>query len=425
MKKILYSIFLLGAVMSMTSCLHDDDDVFDTPAAERIEQAVDSDKTLLESASNGWELHLWTGSQYSNGGYTFLMKFKNHKVTIGSDFAPSGYYTSSSYDVIKDQGPVLTINTYNEVFHYLATPTMTNDAGEQQDYEFVIMKTTPDSIYLKGKKWGNKMVMTRLADSVNWDNRIASLNSMVENLKVSYNASVAGNKIGTASLDPSRIMSVTINDSTQKVPFYITTAGIHLLNPVVIGGKTCQNFDYNDENMTLTCTDEGASDVVCNAIFMKYQDFAGNYKLNYNKGKTLNVSLEPAGDDKTYNLNGLVKGISIKLDYDKTKGTLNLPSQMLGTLGNGTQVWLAACDYTDGGYLFWDPNFGFTLSIDTNASGTTLKLESMSLYTDINIDSFVLWEVTSAGASAGWSSHAQFTNNDNRLFYMTSMVKTN
>ena len=89
MKKILYSIFLFGVALSITSCLHDDDKIFGTPAAERIEQAVDSDKTLLESASNGWELHLWTGEQYSSGGYTYLMRFKNNKVTVGSDFAPS------------------------------------------------------------------------------------------------------------------------------------------------------------------------------------------------------------------------------------------------------------------------------------------------------------------------------------------------
>ncbi|HAT62191.1 MAG TPA: hypothetical protein DCS83_06540 [Prevotella sp.] len=425
MKKILYSIFLFGVALSITSCLHDDDKIFGTPAAERIEQAVDSDKTLLESASNGWELHLWTGEQYSSGGYTYLMRFKNNKVTVGSDFAPSGHYSTSSYDVIKDQGPVLTINTYNEIFHELATPTMSDDDGEQQDYEFVIMRTTPDSIYLKGKKWGNKMVMTRLADSVNWDNRIAVLNSMVDNLKVNYNVFVTGKKMGSVNLDPSRVMKITTDSATQKMPFYITATGIHLLNPVSIDGKTCQNFNYDDEAMTLTCSDAGASEVVFNAIFMKYEDYAGSYKLNYDKGASLSVKLVPAGDGKTYNLVGLMNNVPMKLNYNKNDGTLSWLSQDIGTLSNGDHVWLAAWDIADGGYLYFDPKFGLTLSLDADAPGTTLLFKSFSPYSDFATDSFILWEVTSTGSSVGQFSGILFTNKSNRLRYLNSMVKTN
>ena len=137
MKNIINSILIGTAVLGLSACsLHDDTELFDEPAAERLEKNVAADKTLLESASNGWELHLWTGKDYSGGGYTYFMKFANDKVTVSSDIAPANMKTTSSYDVISDQGPVLTVNTYNEIFHYLAEPSMEDDDGEQQDYEF-------------------------------------------------------------------------------------------------------------------------------------------------------------------------------------------------------------------------------------------------------------------------------------------------
>ena len=68
MKKIINSILIGAAVLGLSSCsLHDDTELFGEPAAERLEKAVAADKALLESASNGWELHLWTGKEYSAG----------------------------------------------------------------------------------------------------------------------------------------------------------------------------------------------------------------------------------------------------------------------------------------------------------------------------------------------------------------------
>lgn len=116
MKNIINSILIGTAVLGLSACsLHDDTELFGEPAAERLEKNVAADKTLFESAANGWELHLWTGKDYSGGGYTYFMKFANDKVTVSSDIAPANMKTTSSYDVISDQGPVLTVNTYNEV----------------------------------------------------------------------------------------------------------------------------------------------------------------------------------------------------------------------------------------------------------------------------------------------------------------------
>ena len=160
MKKIFLATAIAFAALSLQSCLHDDEELFPDSAANRLEAAVKADRELLESAENGWEMHYYTGEQYTGGGYTMFMKFKNGKAFVSSDIAPADMVETSSYDIVKDKGPVLTFNTYNMVMHYLAQPFQDDVDGEQGDYEFVITKTTQDSIYVKGKKWGNKFVMT-------------------------------------------------------------------------------------------------------------------------------------------------------------------------------------------------------------------------------------------------------------------------
>ena len=71
----------------------------------------------------------------------------NGKAYASSDIAPADSVATSSYDVIKDKGPVLTFNTENGIMHFLAQPYQNDVDGEQGDYEFVIMRTTNDSIF--------------------------------------------------------------------------------------------------------------------------------------------------------------------------------------------------------------------------------------------------------------------------------------
>ena len=55
MKKTAIILFLVLAIPALlTSCLFDEEDLFDKSASERIEAAKQEAKTVLESAENGW-----------------------------------------------------------------------------------------------------------------------------------------------------------------------------------------------------------------------------------------------------------------------------------------------------------------------------------------------------------------------------------
>lgn len=394
MKNIINSILIGTAVLGLSACsLHDDTELFGEPAAERLEKNVAADKTLLESAANGWELHMWTGKDYSGGGYTYFMKFANDKVTVSSDIAPANMKTTSSYDVISDQGPVLTVNTYNEVFHYLAEPSMDDDDGEQQDYEFVIMRTTNDSIYLRGKKWGNHMVMTRVAESTSWEDEINKIQQMDEGLMRTFSLVEGNDTLGGVSLGDDRILTYTDKSGYKKIPYYVSTKGITLLQPLEVNGKALQELNYDADDMSLNpdgATAQGLKlSVKLPKNYMKYSEFAGDYNMTtYLGASKLTLHLVPAGDGKTYLLKGMNANFDLTLTYDKTSGTLSLNTQHLIDMGD-KQVWLCGWNAFGEGYLTWSTDAGMIVSRDTNEAGTVLKFEPND-YVGLTTDSFIL-----------------------------------
>lgn len=394
MKNIINSILIGTAVLGLSACsLHDDTELFGEPAAERLEKNVAADKTLLESAANGWELHMWTGKDYSGGGYTYFMKFANDKVTVSSDIAPANMKTTSSYDVISDQGPVLTVNTYNEVFHYLAEPSMDDDDGEQQDYEFVIMRTTNDSIYLRGKKWGNHMVMTRVAESTSWEDEINKIQQMDEDLMRTFSLVEGNDTLGGVSLGDDRILTYTDKSGYKKIPYYVSTKGITLAKPLEVNGKALQELDYDADDMSLSpdgATAQGLKlSVKLPKNYMKYSEFAGDYNMTtYWGASKLTLHLVPAGDGKTYLLKGMNANFDLTLTYDKTSGTLSLNTQHLIDVGDN-QVWLCGWNAFGEGYLTWSTDAGMIVSRDTNEAGTVLKFEPND-YVGLTTDSFIL-----------------------------------
>ena len=119
MKHIFVAIVCLLGCMSLQSCLHDDKEFFDESAANRIESTIENTQKILESSENGWQLHYFTGKGMTGGGYTFLMKFANGKVTVAGDaaIADPTERATSSYTVDRSMGPVLAFNTYNNIFH--------------------------------------------------------------------------------------------------------------------------------------------------------------------------------------------------------------------------------------------------------------------------------------------------------------------
>lgn len=254
MKKYIFALAAVVAGLSMQSCsLHDETDTFGKPAAERMEETIKADKQLLESASNGWQLEYYTGEEYTGGGYTYLLKFNNGSVTASGDMADEpDTKETSSYDIIADQSAVLTFDTHNSLLHKFATPTSSSIDGDQGDYEFVIQKTTQDSIFLKGKKWGNKMVMTRLPENISWEARLDSIMKVANGIRYNNKLMQGNDSIGYLSVDDYTRRAVLKKGSDSiAVSYVVEPNGIHFQKPFNVEGVEISQmaFDRNTDEL--------------------------------------------------------------------------------------------------------------------------------------------------------------------------------
>lgn len=199
------AIALLGLGVAFSSCSREEDDIFDHSAAQRLDEAKASFKQILTDKGGKWQLEYFTTD--SEEGFVYLFTFNaNGTVTISGNnrfiaylsnrdaTAPEYGSESSLWDVIGDNGPVLTLNSYNKYFHLFADPedvpgTEANEAGygHKGDYEFDLMKYSNDTLYLEGKKYEQKMIMTRIdqtTDDKKYLDEVVALTDSFFNAKI-------------------------------------------------------------------------------------------------------------------------------------------------------------------------------------------------------------------------------------------------
>ncbi len=353
MKKIYLAILCATAGLSLQSCLHDDKEYFDESAANRIESTVENTQKILESATNGWQLHYFTGEGYTGGGFTFLLKFQNGKVTVAGDpqLATSSERATSSYGVDRSMGPVITFNTYNSILHLLGTPTYSNIQGEQGDWEFVVTKLTQDSIYVRGKKWGNDMVFTRLAENIDWTARLDSIATAENLLDVNYTAGSSADdasKMIEVSTSTRRIVSRSASNQLVEQPFYVTTTGISTLNPVNIGSEQVSDFAVDkDGNLTAT----NGTNVKLSPYTVGIDAWLGNWTLSsYSGGCDMTIT-KVEGEENLLKGEFTISGntYAIGLTFDPKTGKLNMASQLIeDPSGKYPALWFMNADLTQG-----------------------------------------------------------------------------
>ena len=221
MRKYLSSLLLLCATLTWQSCLHEDTNVFSTSAIDRIENAVQTTQKTLESAPNGWLLRYYAGENYTGPAYSILMKFANGHATVASDYDPDKV-TTAAYSIAKDQGVVLSFDSYNESIHQFSRVWEGSGArGIEGDYEFLVLSTSADTIRLRGKKWKNNMELVRVPEKTEWKSYLTSIYNLQEQLTTQFFALQLGkDTLAEATLNPQlRRLSFTLNNQTYDAPF--------------------------------------------------------------------------------------------------------------------------------------------------------------------------------------------------------------
>ncbi len=190
MKKLIYLTLAAAFMGSVSSCKNEEADIFDDTAANRLEQFKKDYSKIFTDKGGKWALEYFANS--TEPGYVFVVTFNednsveiagNNKWLSSSDMGGGSAFATdnSMWGIVSDDGPVLTFNTYNKVFHIFSSPDNipggpTYSDGEKQvdvnetgkghegDYEFVIMglDETGEVVTLQGKKRGYKALLRRL-----------------------------------------------------------------------------------------------------------------------------------------------------------------------------------------------------------------------------------------------------------------------
>lgn len=373
MKKLLLYSLLVGASLSMNSCLFSEDDVFDQSSAERLNASVVEMKELLLSAENGWKLEYRYGSGGSEGAANLFMKFDANEVVMASDFATASYQPgetcSSLYTVQSYNGTELSFDAYNEILHSFCTPNGYNDPGYEGDYEFVVRSTSENEIHLTGKKHDVDMVMTRLDASMDWATYLSAAAQISDDSDYSsFNLMIGGQSVGSVGRDGhALVLSATGSDgsvSQSYYPFICTDKGIHMMEPLTMENVTMQDFTWDNTTNTFTCTNEG---IDAKLVFERpagYDKYLGEYQVQAGTSQ-FTLRLEKKKDGKSYQAEvNTAKGkITVEFYYDTDRNDISADGQVVGVY-EGAQVGLYPGIMASG-------NFYSTL--DTRFEGTTTQ----------------------------------------------------
>lgn len=280
------------AVFALGSCsVSEEDDLFSQSAAERLNAASDLYSSRLTASPNGWAMQLYptTDDEAPYGsGYLVLMRFhQNHQVDVAmNNLLTNNVYQSDSsiWEVITDDGPVLTFDTYNSVMHKFSDPEdvpqtggTSSDANDETgtgiggDFEFIVVDAPEDASYmmLKGKKRGTYNLLTPVEEGVDYQDYLTDVNNFQANMfpsaevtpdYIHFGDSVCvfiGASDGMPSIYPVGADQVTTEGFN---PFVITKRGddyyLRFRDARTFGDLTIQDYRYDTTADRFISTDD-------------------------------------------------------------------------------------------------------------------------------------------------------------------------
>lgn len=368
--KLTIMLFALGALV-LQSCLKDDSEVFSESATERMTNYLENARETLLSSEYGWVMEMYPESNQSYGGYAFTLRFTEDSIFVRSELAQDNSTADeakSLWALTNDDGPVFTVDTYNELFHFFSTPWA--DLGGngyeayQGEFEYIIMKVTDNLITLRGKKTGNTVYLRRLTEEP--QTYLQNLGNLTAQFIVSgLSAQLDDHRGVSAAIDnDSRQMQFIYSDTTfvddtdftvvcdtANVAFAYTPDGLRLYKEIELGGMSFYELDYDEANLTVKAKDMNGNETLALKCllpenYLYYEDIPeGEYQFRFGTGGRYrcNVNLERSEDGRSFYISGLNDRIKVRLDYVRATGSLQMVAQQLDT------------QYDDGYILWWCP----------------------------------------------------------------------
>ena len=400
-------VFAIVLSLFALSCTRFEDPVFSESASTRMESFLDNAQEVLLGAKEGWYMEYYpdfAGETMTSGGTIYTLKFDAKQVTVlhESQTTSAGKTNVSGYKLTQDDGPVLSVDTYNEPFHYYCTASSSYYQAQGGDFEFDIVSATPEKVVLRGKRNHNICTMYPLQEPA--ESFIKKIQDMVDRFSIGMvETTITGGAVEMEIDLNDRYVYLgrkdAADDEISGVPFVFTPNGLKLYEPVYFQGATFTEFTYvSDSNRLVSNETEYGQfgfDMIIPEGYLPYGSYVGKFLLKNALGqKEVTLSVGEAG--RTIILSGLSEKYDITLRYSTGRGVLYLYVQQIGTVG-GSQYWLTV---SDGGTFTWSTAAAMvTVVDDEHREDFTLSFKDAGFYESVVASSLWLAEFTGAPSS--------------------------
>ena len=436
MKRTIIALLAAFAALSFSSCVRDEEPIFEESASVRLQNALKNAHSVLVSAENGWRMYYYPDPNQSYGGYLYTMKFTEEEVEVWSELFDDS--SKSLYKMATDDGPVLSFDTNNYNFHFFATPSGSSRnlygvseryQGYKGDFEFLIVSATKDEVVLKGKRSGNRIVMYPLAAGETPEQVANDAYECSESLFVSMFDGTIGSDNASVYVSLSdRWISIELvdekysdaDDAYAEAPFAFSENGLLFYKPVKVGPYTISGFTWDLDSQSLVALPGAETSASLKGKlpdgWHAYEDFLGTYSLTWAKGaRTLtDIKVVEKEYKKSYTIKGLSSVFDMTATYDLSSGTIGLCAQSVGS-ESAYSVFAAAWAAYSSGSLTWTTSVG--LKGQMNEEGNSIAWGDNGVWGSGNeVDSFIIWYATSAGSVGQGAAPWLFANGSTQLY---------
>lgn len=406
MKTRYFFLIALLSAASVVSCQQMEKPIFTSPASSRMENVLDRFQNVLSNpkGGNGWYMAYFTQQDKTMGGSIYTIQFdkpaKGEATIFHEDVTPAaGWGDSCNYKLSRDDGPVLSFDTYNVAMHYFSTSSSEYYQSRGGDFEFELMSACPDSVVMRGKRSRNIFKMYPLEEAP--DTYIQKVVQMSQDMTLGMvEAEISGGLV-VMELDlGNRTITIgrkgALEDELTSIPFRFTPTGFSLYEPLDLQGVVFKDFVFDSDNASLISNGITFNMVVPEG-YMPYSKYLGKYQLKNALG-TREVTLSEVKKGSSYKLSGLSAKYDIDVRYSAGQGILLIYVQQIGVSDSGdSQYWLTV---SDGDTFTWSPSAAVCTKVDdVEKDNFVLTFTDAGYYPSIAISSFWLAEFTGAPSS--------------------------
>ncbi len=419
----LLSSFVTLAVVALffSSCSKNEDELFDTPANDRVTLKMQEFKKQLVSSENGWIMNYYPHEQKKYGGYVIALKFTDKDEVLATSETlfkdkngknkPLEWF-KSNFLINNDRAVTLNFATYNKAIHLYSNPDLPYGeglgVGLGGDHEFLLMTSdNPDVIVLEGKNTHNviklhrakKALATymeeiRACKDVVFTNKLFikehkdSFRGIIDGKEAIFTLSEEGYNIynvhipGKVKFDASGKKVLDIKPVNESLPFHYTPTGIEFDEPFKgIKGFTWSKADncFEVDGKKFQAHDD--------PDWPAFSKFLGKWILRVVDQKT--------EDNKDYDVTFetlrrnvyLIKGLPFDLQagFDAEHNRFFINAQVVENV-TYLQGWAAR----EGGRLTKDPDVGMYAELAKNSTDT-YNMRDNGYWGSYKVDSFLLW----------------------------------